>query len=282
MTLGRNGEHWYWYEPPGDDMPLPEWLLDMRIEWHNEIGAWPAFVVKAAHGLKTWPGQEFVKSGDYYRSWHPDGRMVQHQSGDPRLRFDETLDAWRSGDRLPNVSRFPTEKALGPHVRLKMHQPQRMSFLGGVVSLFDGAWSIEGEHPGDFNGDYRGKDVIIFSPAGGVPPLGYSFVWHLDMSAIADVQRALKEDLGRPREWFAFEKTAGLCVRHDMLARAAAKYLPGMRIAVVVSSNISRLEPLRENAKAPHKMYESERIEPTKAPVTERESLPETEPAPWA
>lgn len=169
MTNER-GHWWAYYEPPDDDAPLPEWLLDIAAGDDPTSAARPWFMIKTDRNLKEWDSQLFIKNKRYYRTFNADGRMVQYQAAVDGLKYSKDIDAWCE-DLRPNR---PSRTAL----RLQMRQLARQSFLGGVVRLVGGArWEIEGDVITDaFNGDFRGKDVVLYDPAFGVEPEGYARV----------------------------------------------------------------------------------------------------------
>lgn len=247
----QRGHWWSWYNPPEPDKPLPEWLLDIAGGDDPTSAARPWFLIKTDRDLKDWPDQRWIKNERYYRTFNEDGRMVQ------MLAFDETLvrrnGAWSTA--FPHVLETPEQE-----VRIKMVEPRRMSFLGGVLTLTGDKWRAEGDPlPTAFDGDFLGKDVIIVAPEFGVEPPGYARVGFVGMGKGSPYHG--NKPLPPGVSWWQIPSTTNLCLRHDVIARAVARFRPELRCAIVCSSFGTKLEPVTAKlTDAPKMMMASEEI----------------------
>jgi hypothetical protein len=181
------------------------------------------------------------------------------------MAVDETLVVGNGGWRTA----FPHVLATNEHeVRIKMVEPRRMSFLGGVLTLTGNKWRAEGDPlPTAFDGDFLGKDVIVVAPEFGVEPLGYARVGfvNIDDTTSDDFVRRrahLRSAKARREDpkWMERWSTPNLCLRHDVIARAVARFRPDLRCAIVCSSFGTKLEPLGKHAGKPKMMMAREEI----------------------
>jgi hypothetical protein len=246
------GHWWSWYEPPEPDKPLPEWLLDIAGGDDPTSVARPWFMLKTDRDLKQWPDQRWVKNEAVYHSHSGDGRMVQYQAGSPDLNFSTDHDAWvargPAGNNPPAISL----------VRLVMVEPLRFSFLGGALTLTGSKWRTENEPiSSTFDGDFRGKDVVINGADFGEEPMGYSRVGYVGMGGSAYAGcRSLPPGIA----WWNMPSTPNLGLEHSLIARAVAKLQPTIRCAIVSSSFGTRLEPVERQRGLPKGMRADQEI----------------------
>jgi hypothetical protein len=87
---------WERVEMPTGNIVLPDWCLDVRINWYDGYANWPELKVKAAHCPAKHEDLRWENEGNgYYRAYTNDGIMDQLKH-DGRLTLDEASGAYVS------------------------------------------------------------------------------------------------------------------------------------------------------------------------------------------
>lgn len=213
-----------WWEPvplPEGRQPLPDWALDLDVDFLPQYVNPPTVKLKTDRQLRECGDKRFTRSGDRYLAVSSDGRgECYYQAGEPSLaklrRFratDGTLSAYRP--ERPGLSNiitaeedFASRLVPGEWVEVeRLATPQQHGFGGAHYDLI-----LD-----------DGTEITLRGPWAGPTPEGFVDVGYVNTS----------ERYYRGRPWRGLGGCGGLLIAEDVFVRIFARYQPHLLLARV-------------------------------------------------
>lgn len=211
---------WVPFERPSGRAPLPAWAKDIHVNWQEEYSNAPDYWIFCSHDIGCWPDKRWVREGDFYRAYHPDGFVEQHMHSG---RVSQTkLKAWRDPD--------------------------------GSMSQYrgrDGGEWVEAEFPATTQQQgYAGRhywlkmkdgtDLVLRGPWWGGKPDGY------DAASIVVPEYSGCRRSGEGPWHKGCTPTYGLLFKRELIAAIFARFQAHLPLALVTHHGVTSLEPYRE------------------------------------
>lgn len=215
-------------ERPTGAIDLPEWVSGAFVEWHKDYSNAPDINLLCREFPK-WDGPIYQRIGEYFIAKHKDGRVRAYKHGG-KIGIHKH-HVWVS-EVTGQVRAHPKQGEPGRWEDREMLSTSRSDGFGGskiFITLDDG------------------RDLILWGPWSSGTPAGYqeSSLW-----------------LGRGNKQLSPRQGGtgvGAAFSHDLLTRAAARFLPHIELALVTYNYGTFLEPVSpEHAYAPKAFFQQE------------------------
>lgn len=212
---------------PVGPQPLPEWVIDAKIDWMEQFGNPPKVRIRVSEKIRDWGDVKWKADGKglYYRE-HPDGRREQHYHNGPvGIRKFRRWKTFETGE----IHTYPPKGEIGQWSKEEMKY---------VFPL--GAW-VDVDLRGTTKQDgYGGREFVIEMEDG---PLILHGPWHI--SAKEGYPSFTAYGFGEPRsawslkrggKWWSDTGCFGYEVREDVLTAIVSRFEAHVELARVTAN----------------------------------------------
>lgn len=220
--------------------PVPEWALDLNVDFAEGYGNEPRYKIKATGDLRSWPEKRFTKAGPRFMAEHPDGRAeIYYHAG--ALRTD-TLRRFRTLDGQLHAYRpYKPERVT--------ERDDRGQMIASYHPFEDGEW-VEVERlctpqQDGFAGAHiditldDGSEITLRGPWHGASPPEFLDLAYIDWSDRAYWRRGV----GPGRNWAAaVGGRGGLYLSHATFISLFARFVPHLDLLVIEEGGRARLQ----------------------------------------
>lgn len=192
---------------------VPDWALDLHVNWMLGYANSPSYTVLARSNPHTWRDQRWFREGARWMTRHSDGRAKVH---------------WHSGTvawcDIPEMVRVkpvnPPNKTFARRDRKRLVTTQQEGYAGSGFEV----------HMSEVEKDplLRGQKVLLRGPWQGAAPAGY-----VEVSTVERDRRRISKRPKWHRRWYRETACFGLVVTEELFLKLVARFLPHLAVVQV-------------------------------------------------